>query len=104
MRARAAERLGLPLTTFSRRLTQALAARPITTRPPSWTAVATSLAAVVAASERPDECLADAVDALLLDVVLAHVPSHLAYAASLLDLSTPTLKRRQAARGDGTRG
>ena len=98
VRVRAAERLGLPLTTYARRLTQALADRPMTTRPPSWAPVAEALAAVVAAPARPDGCLADRVDAALLDSVARHVPGHLAYAATLLDLSTPTLKRRLAAR------
>ena len=63
VRVRAAERLGLPLTTYARRLTQALADRPMTTRPPSWAPVTEALAAVVAAPARPDGCLADRVDA-----------------------------------------
>ena len=96
-RARAANRLGLPLTTFARRLAQAVAERPISTRPPTWTAVSEGLAEVLAA---PQPALADAIEALLLDVVVIRVPGHLAYAASLLDLSTPTLKRRLAARAD----
>ncbi len=98
VRVRAAERLGLPLTTYARRLTQALADRPMTTRPPSWAPVVEALAAVVAAPAPPDGSLADRVDAALLDSVARHVPGHLAYAATLLDLSTPTLKRRLAAR------
>ena len=53
---------------------------------------------MVAAADPHDGCLADRVDALLLDVVMHRVPSQLSYAASLLDLSTPTLKRRLASR------
>jgi diguanylate cyclase (GGDEF)-like protein len=97
-RARAAERLGLPLTTFARRLTQATAERAISTRPPTWPAVTDALAAVIQAAPAGALPLADRVDALLLDVVVAQVPRHLAFAATLVDLSTPTLKRRLAAR------
>jgi DNA-binding protein Fis len=79
-------------------LAQATAERAITTRPPSWETVREALAAVAAALDSADGCLADRVDALLLDVVVDHVPAQLSYAASLLDLSTPTLKRRLAAR------
>jgi hydrogenase-4 transcriptional activator len=99
-RARAADRLGLPLTTFARRLAQAVAERPISTRPPTWTAVTEALAEVLAAPGAARSALADAIEVLLLDVVVTRVPGHLAYAASLLDLSTPTLKRRLAARAE----
>ena len=98
VRVRAAERIGVPLSTYVRRLTHATAERAITTRPPSWEAVREALAAVVADLDSADGCLADRVDALLLDVVIHHVPAQLSYAASLLDLSTPTLKRRLTVR------
>jgi diguanylate cyclase (GGDEF)-like protein len=98
VRSRAAERVGLPLTTYTRRLAQATADREFTPRPASWTPVAEALAAVVAAAAPAGDGLADRVEALLLDVVIHHVPAHLAQAAVLLDLSTPTLKRRLAAR------
>ena len=74
VRVRAAERLGLPLTTYARRLTQALADRPMTTRPPSWAPVVEALAAVVAAPAPPDGSLADRVDAALLDSVARACP------------------------------
>ena len=98
LRARAAARLGVPPTTYGRRLGQAQADRAVTPRPPSWAAVDGALSALVAAAPAGPEPLADDVDALLLDVVAAEVPAPLDYAARLLDLSTPTLKRRLAGR------
>jgi DNA-binding NtrC family response regulator len=98
VRARAAERLGVPLSTYVRRWSQATADRAITTRPPSWDAVTAALADVVTSVDVHEGRLADRVDALLLDIVVGHVPAQLTYAASLLDLSPPTLKRRLAAR------
>jgi len=97
-RSRAADRLGLPLTTYARQLAQAQADRAITPRPGSWTAVADALATVVSRVPAGETRLVDRVDALLLEVVLAEVPSPLGHAARLLDLSPPTLKRRLAAR------
>jgi DNA-binding NtrC family response regulator len=98
VRGKAAERVGLPLTTYARRVSQAAADRAITTRPSSWDAVPAALTALLAAPDRPAGCLADDVDSLLLDVVAGRVPDSQSYAASLLDLSTPTVKRRLAAR------
>jgi hypothetical protein len=60
--------------------------------------VTAALAALVQAADPGAVPLADRVEALLLDVVVGHVPGHLTYAASLVDVSTPTLKRRLAAR------
>ena len=72
--ARAAERLGLPQTTFARRLRQAETDRAVTPRPATWKDVRTALAAVVAAPDQRPGCLADRVDTLLLDVVLTGCP------------------------------
>ncbi len=96
--ARAAARIGLPQTTFARRLRQAETDRSLTSRPATWEAVRGALAAVTAAADLPAGCLADRVEALLLDVVLAAVPAPLAYAATLMGLSTPTMKQRLVAR------
>ncbi len=96
--ARAAARIGLPQTTFARQLRQAETDRTLTSRPASWAALRASLVAVVAAADLPPGGLAERVDALLLDVVLGAVPTPLAYAATLMALSTPTMKARLAAR------
>ena len=96
--ARAATRIGLPQTTFARRLRQAETDRSLTSRPATWDAVRAALAAVIGAADLPAGCLADRVEALLLEVVLAAVPAPLAYAATLMGLSTPTMKQRLAAR------
>ena len=96
--ARAAARIGLPQTTFARRLRQAETDRQLSSRPPTWGAVRTSLLAVVAAGDLPVDGLADRAESLLLDVVLAHAPTPMAYAAALMGLSPPTMKQRLATR------
>jgi len=97
--ARAAARIGLPQTTFARRLRQAEADRALSSRPATWGALREALAEVVGATGLPAGVLADRLDALVLDVVLAAVPAPLAYAATLMGLSTPTMKVRLASRG-----
>jgi DNA-binding protein Fis len=96
--ARAAVRIGLPQTTFARRLRHADTDRQLTARPASWTAVRGALAAAIAAPDLVPEGFADRVETLLLDVVLRYAPSPLAYAAALMGLSPPTMKQRLAAR------
>ena len=95
---RAATRIGLPQTTFARRLRQAETDRTLTSRPATWGALREALASVVGAADLAPGALADRVDALLLEVVLAAVPAPLAYAATLMGLSTPTMKARLASR------
>jgi hydrogenase-4 transcriptional activator len=96
--ARAAARIGLPQTTFARRLRSAQADRALSTRPPSWAAVTAALALVIGAVDLPSEDLADRAEALLFDAVFACAPTPLAYAATLMGLSPPTLKQRLVAR------
>ena len=96
--ARAAARIGLPQTTFARRLRQAETDRSLTARPATWIAVKAALTAVVSAPDQPSEALADRAETLLLDVVLAHAPAPIAYAAALMGLSPPTMKQRLASR------
>jgi DNA-binding NtrC family response regulator len=96
--ARAAGRIGLPQTTFARRLRQAMTDRGLTSRPPTWTAVRSALSAAVAAPDLPSEGLADRAESLLLEVVLAHAPAPIGYAAALMGFSPPTMKQRLAAR------
>ncbi len=96
--ARAAARIGLPQTTFARRLRHAETDRSLTARPATWIAVKAALTAVVAAPDLPSDALADRADALLLEVVLAYAPTPIAYAAALMGLSPPTMKQRLSAR------
>ncbi|MEZ5417578.1 MAG: sigma 54-interacting transcriptional regulator [Vicinamibacterales bacterium] len=96
--ARAAARIGLPQTTFARRLRHAETDRHLTARPPTWPAVRAALAAAIAAPDLPSAGLADRAEALLLEVVLRHAPTPVAYAAALMGLSPPTMKQRLAAR------
>ncbi len=96
--AHAGARIGLPQTTFARRLRQAETDQTLTSRSATWGTVREALVAAVGAPDLPEGCLADRVDALLLEVVLDAVPAPLAYAATLMGLSTPTMKQRLASR------
>ena len=96
--ARAAVRIGLPQTTFARRLRHADTDRKLTARPATWGAVRAALAAAIAAPDLVSDGFADRVEALLLEVVLRHAASPLAYAAALMGLSPPTMKQRLAER------
>ncbi|MBL8138476.1 MAG: hypothetical protein JNL48_17775, partial [Acidobacteria bacterium] len=96
--ARAAARIGLPQTTFARRLRHAETDRSLTARPATWNAVKAALAAVVGAPDLPSDALADRAESLLLEIVLAIAPSPVAHAAALMGLSPPTMKQRLAAR------
>ena len=96
--ARAAARIGLPQTTFARRLRHAETDRSLTARPATWNAVKAALTDVISANDLPTEALADRAESLLLDIVLSHAPSPIAYAAALMGLSPPTLKQRLASR------
>jgi transcriptional regulator with GAF, ATPase, and Fis domain len=96
--ARAAARVGLPQTTFARRLRNAQTDRALGTRPPTWVAVTTALALVIGAADLPSEGFADRTDALLFDAVRAYAPTPIGYAAALMGLSPPTLKQRLVAR------
>jgi DNA-binding Lrp family transcriptional regulator len=60
--------------------------------------VRAALAAAIAAPDLPSEGLADRAEALLLEIVLRHAPTPIAYAAALMGLSPPTMKQRLAAR------
>jgi len=96
--ARAAARIGLPQTTFARRLRQAETDRSLTARPATWIAVRAALTAVIGAPDLPSDALADRAEALLLELVLRYAPAPIAYASALMGLSPPTMKQRLAAR------
>ena len=57
-----------------------------------------ALPAAIAAPDLQPEGFADRIEALLLEVVLRHAPTPLAYSAALMGLSPPTMKQRLAAR------
>jgi DNA-binding NtrC family response regulator len=96
--ARAAARVGLPQTTFARRLRHAETDRSLTARPATWNAVKAALTAVIGAPDLPTEALADSAEALLLEIVRALAPTPIVYAAALMGLSPPTMKQRLQAR------
>jgi diguanylate cyclase (GGDEF)-like protein len=93
---RAAASLGLPDTTFSRRLRQAEAEAGNTRTPDSWAAVQSAISDVLRSSGRPAGNLVDELDELLFQLVLTQVPDAIAQAASLMGVSAPTMKRRIA--------
>ncbi|MDH4063443.1 MAG: sigma 54-interacting transcriptional regulator [Acidobacteriota bacterium] len=101
-RAEAAGRLGVPPTTFARHLRKAVSERAMAPPPPGWDSVRQAVEAMVSARNGPPSGLMRDVEALLLDIVVEHVPSHLSFAAALMDYSTPTMKRRLQARRAGT--
>jgi transcriptional regulator with AAA-type ATPase domain len=103
VRATAARCLGVPQTTFARRLRQAEADRAFGTRPPSWEPVHAAVAGVAAVAPAAGS-LADQVETLLLDVVVERVPGQRAFAASLMGLSAPTMKRRLETRAQRLAG
>ena len=92
--SRAAACLGLKDTTFSRQLRLAESEAVNTLKSESWVAVRAGLADLLRATGRPPGNLVDRLDGLLLDIVVARLPNHLAQAAALMGVSVPTLKRR----------
>lgn len=90
--ARAAERVGLPDTTFVRRLRQAQTETVNIRYPDSWSSVRAAVHEVL--REPPvDGSAADRIDDLLFTLVVADVRVT-SRAAALLGISAPTLKRR----------
>jgi transcriptional regulator with GAF, ATPase, and Fis domain len=94
--SRAAERVGLPETTFARRLRQAEADIASTRHPDFWPPVQASLKLVVAAADMPSDRLADRIDDLMFQLVVEKVAQRVPQAASLMGVSLPTMKRRIA--------
>ncbi len=93
---RAALTVGIPETTFSRRLRQAEAEAASTRTPDSWASVRLALADVLRSSERPPGNLASQIDDLLLELVISRTADALPQAAGLMGITVPTLKRRLA--------
>jgi hypothetical protein len=91
---RAAGRVGLPDTTFVRRLRQAQAETVNIRFPDTWTSVRAAVRDVLSGPANAG-ALADRIDDLLLALVVADTPS-LSRAAALVGVSTPTLKRRMS--------
>lgn len=94
--SRAAARIGLPETTFARRLRQAETDVRSSRRSDSWELVRHALDSIVGATDRSTGNLADRVEALLLDVVTERLPHNASQAAALMGVSVPTFKRRAA--------
>jgi DNA-binding NtrC family response regulator len=92
--ARAAARVGLPDTTFVRRLRQAQTEILNIRHPESWPAVRAAIRDVLR-SDQSEGPLADRIDDLLFGLVVAETPGT-ARVAALMGLSAPTVKRRMA--------
>jgi DNA-binding NtrC family response regulator len=93
---KAASCIGVPETTFSRRLRQAETEAASTRTPDSWASVRTALGDLLRSSERPSGNLVSQVDDLLFQLVMTQVPDSFPQAAGLMGVSVPTLKRRVA--------
>jgi diguanylate cyclase (GGDEF)-like protein len=93
--ARAATRVGLPDTTFVRRLRQAQGEILNLRHPETWPAVRMAIVEVLQAPAEGDGsgALADRIDDLLFGLVVAESPG-VTRAAALMGLSAPTIKRR----------
>ena len=95
--SKAAACIGLPETTFSRRLRQAEVEAASTRTTDSWAAVRSALPDLLRAPDRASGNLVDQMDDLLLQLVLTQVPDVINQAAGLMGVSGPTMKRRLAA-------
>jgi diguanylate cyclase (GGDEF)-like protein len=97
MASSAAALLGMPVTTFRRRLasSQAQAGAGWAPRPPSWPGVRSRLAAVLRCGEPPGRNLLKQVLQLLDEEVAAHAPGDAQVGAALMGVTLPTFRRRR---------
>jgi len=95
--SKAATYVGLPETTFSRRLRQAEVEAASTRTPDSWVSVRAALADLLRAPDRTPGNLVGHMDDLLFQLVVTEVPDGVNQAAGLMGVSVPTMKRRLAA-------
>jgi DNA-binding NtrC family response regulator len=96
--ARGAALLGIPASTFRRRLEgSSSGAGWAAPRPPGWTAVRAALAQVLRSPESSGEDRLQRVQHVLMEEVLSRVPDTPRTAAALLGVSLPTLRRRSGA-------
>ncbi len=92
---RAATRVGLPQTTFVRRLRQAESEAANIRYPESWLSVRTALLDLIQL-EPGEPHLADRIDDLLFELTVTALPRSIGRAAALIGISLPTMKRRMA--------
>ncbi len=93
--ARAAKTLGIPETTFRRKLQKASRAsgRREASRPESWSEVRDLVAALVRAKSPGADNLLEQARSVLLEEVAARFPAKEATAAAFMGVSTPTYRR-----------
>ncbi len=96
---RAATVLGLPDTTYARRLQRAQRDATIGARPAYWTAVNAAVGELVRSSLATprDTSLLDDAELLLLELIERRFPGNPRVGATLLGTSVPTFRRRQVA-------
>ncbi len=94
---RGARRLGVPATTFRRRLNRALSEveNKMAPRPAGWDKVRQALSGLLG-SRRGSEDLLRRVQRLLLDEVQSHAPEGAQVRSALLGVTLPTYRRRLA--------
>jgi DNA-binding protein Fis len=93
VQARAAARLGVPKSTYQRRLRQAQAEGPRAARPPGWAAVREHLAGLVAAVHPPGTEVLREARMRLLARVRERLPGDDAQAAALMGVTVKTWRR-----------
>ncbi len=96
---RGAQVLGIPETTYRRRLqkTAGRDAAGLLPRPITWNEVRELLAALVRSSELDGENLLERTQGVLLEEIVSRVPEDTRTCAALLGVTPPTLKRRLSA-------
>ena len=95
---RAAGRLGIPETTFRRRLQKAARneATGMSPRPDNWQEVRDLLAELVRSEELRGRNLPDLAEKVLLDEVVARFPGDVRISSALVGVTEPTFLRRLA--------
>ena len=91
---RASSRLGLPETTYVRRLKRAQNEEQMTRRPVDWDPVRSAVSALVRSTEHPDQDVLATAELHLLEAILRLLPNNDTAGASLLGTSLPTFRRR----------
>lgn len=93
---RAAARLGLPETTFVRRLKRAQSESQLMRRPPEWEPVTQAVERLVRSQAQTGEDVLAIAEGMLLEAIVQRVPDRVNVGASLLGTSLPTYRLRVA--------
>jgi transcriptional regulator with GAF, ATPase, and Fis domain len=93
---RAAARLGLPETTFVRRLKRAQGEAQLVRRPAEWEPVTICVERLVRTEGTPGEDMLTVAEGLLIEAIVQRLPDKPSAGAALLGTSLPTFRQRVA--------